>query len=376
MHNRFTIKSDHHSLKYLSTQENIQTGRLGRWLDYLADFEFEIQYVPGKNNASADALSRLGNVNNISINESQVAAKEEYNAGYEADVEFQAIYDILKNDLPVPTTINSYIKKFKLENELLYYSATLSATEPWRLCVPNNEVRKRILHNAHYSPTSGHAGYERTYMRLMETSYWRLMPRTIKKMVGKCHICQTTKHSTQTTAGLLMPLPIPERAWEQISLDLITGLTTTSAGFDAIMVVVNRLTKMAHFIPTTKTVTGPGCADLFLREIVRLHGIPRVVVSDRDPRFMDSFWKTLHRTMGVKLNFSTRNHPESDGQTERVNKEVGRMLRAYCSQYAMYWDRFLHMNEFAYNSQYQGSIKCTPFFANHGYEPNQPSGCV
>ena len=176
--------------------------------------------------------------------------------------------------------------------------------------------------------------------------------------------------------GLLQPLPIPERPWSSVSLDFITDLPRTNAGFDAILVVVDRLTKMAHFIPTVTTVDAPGTAELMLREVVRLHGLPQTLVSDRDPRFVSLFWETLFKLMGTKLALSTPYHPQTDGQTERMNRTLEEMLRAYVNGAGDDWDRKLGMAEFHYNNSLHSSTRETPFLLNYGQHPYSPESML
>lgn len=152
-------------------------------------------------------------------------------------------------------------------------------------------------------------------------------------------------------------------------MDFVSGIPTTKAGNDTILVVVCRLTKRAHFIPTRSTTTTEDIAEIFMRDIVRLHGVPDTLVSDRDIKFTNTFWRALHAKLGVRLNFSTVDHPETDGQTERVNKILEELLRSYVQGAPLSWDKQLPLVEFAYNNSYQSSVECTPFYADLGYEP-------
>ena len=154
------------------------------------------------------------------------------------------------------------------------------------------------------------------------------MDRQVRKYIQSCDICQRVKPSNSAPGGLLEPLPIPNKAWESISMDFITHLPTTKDGYDAIFVVVDRLTKYAHFIPTTSSITALDTAKIFIANIFKLHGIPKSIISDRDPRFTSEFWKTLFKLLGTDLRMSTSNHPQSDGQTERTNRTLEQMIRA------------------------------------------------
>jgi transposase InsO family protein len=166
------------------------------------------------------------------------------------------------------------------------------------------------------------------YLDLKTRYWWRGMKKEIAQYVARCDICQRTKAEHQKPAGLLQPLPIPEWKWEEIGMDFITGLPRTQKGNDSIWVIIDCLTKVAHFIPVKTTFGGATLARIYLKEIVRLHGIPRKIVSDRGTQFTSKFWTSLQKAMGTKLDFSTAYHPQTDGQTERVNKVLEDLLRA------------------------------------------------
>jgi hypothetical protein len=156
------------------------------------------------------------------------------------------------------------------------------------------------------------------YRDIKGNFWWPNMKREIARFVLECPICQQVKVDHQKPAGLLQPLEIPSWKWEGVSMDFVTGLPRTSAGYDAIWVIADRLTKVAQFIPIKKTFSLERLAKLYIKEIVANYGIPNSIVSDRDPRFVSRFWKSLHGALGTKLNFSTAYNPQSDGQLERV----------------------------------------------------------
>ena len=153
------------------------------------------------------------------------------------------------------------------------------------------------------------------------------MANQLARYIKACEKCQKNKSRNKNKFGYLSPLPIPERNWEPISMDLITSLPVTPRGYDAIFVVVVKLSKMTYFVPTNTTVTAAKLADLFLSEIYRLHDLPSVIISDRDSRFTSNFWKELVKKLNIRLNMSTARHPETDGQTERMNRVLEEILR-------------------------------------------------
>jgi hypothetical protein len=165
---------------------------------------------------------------------------------------------------------------------------------------------------------------------------------------------------------LLQPLQVPEWKWEEIVMDFIVGLSRTQSGYDSIWVIVDRLTKVAHFIPVKTTYSGPQLAELYISRIVYLRGVPKKIVSDRRMQFNLTFWGSLHETLDTQLHFSSAYHPQTDGQTERVNQILEGMLRACAMQYGRSWDKSLLYVKFSYNNSYQESLKMAPFKMLYG----------
>jgi hypothetical protein len=195
----------------------------------------------------------------------------------------------------------------------------------------------------------------------------------VRAFVSKCDSCQRVKASNALPPGKLMPLEVPSRPWESISMDFITCLPRVSpGGFDAILVVVDRLTKLAHFIATTTAVTAEEVAHLLRARVFSLHGVPCSIVSDRDPRFTAAYFAGLCELLGVKQSMSSAYHPQSDGQTERMNRTLEDMLRHYVSPSQTDWAAHLDVAEFAYNNARQESTQETPFYLNYGFHPLSP----
>ena len=184
-----------------------------------------------------------------------------------------------------------------------------------RLCVPDvNDLRKELLEEAHYSAYSVHPGSTKMYHTLRDTYWWNGMKKDVAEFVSKCLTCQQVKLEHQRPAGLLQPLPIPEWKWDMISMDFVTGLPRTTGGFDSIWVIVDRLTKSAHFLPVKKTYSTDRLARLYVNRIVCLHGVPVSIVSDRGATFTSVFWQELHKALGTRLDFSIAFNPQTDGQ--------------------------------------------------------------
>lgn len=185
-----------------------------------------------------------------------------------------------------------------------------------------------LLQQYHESVIGGHAGELKTYLRLSRDWFWKGMRRDIKYHVQQCMVCQQQKRSQQSPAGLLQPLPIPSQIWEELTMDFIDGLPL-SKGVNCILVVVDRLSKYSHFIPLRHPFTAAVVAEVFIREVVRLHGFPASIISDRDKIFMSHFWQELFKMQGTTLKRSISYHPQTDGQSEIVNKVVETYLRCF-----------------------------------------------
>jgi hypothetical protein len=201
------------------------------------------------------------------------------------------------------------------------------------------------------------------YQDLKGNFWWSNMKVDIAKYVSECDTCSRIKASHLKTAGTLQPLPIPSWKWDDISMDFIVGLPLTSRNHDSIWVVVDRLTKTGHFIAVNTTYSAKDYAEIYLDRVVRLHGIPKTIISDRGPQIISHFWEQLHESLGTKLIRSSAYHPQTDGQMERVNQIVEDMLQACIIHFDKSWDKCLALAEFSYNNSYQASLKMAPFEA-------------
>ena len=229
-----------------------------------------------------------------------------------------------------------------------------------------------MLHEFHDTLIGGHRGVHRTHLAINYNYYWNNMLQDIKNYVSECKTCQVSKQSTRPPAGLLQPLPIPEQKWEVVGIDFITNLPRTSRDNNTIMVVIDHLSKRTHFIPTVDEITAQGVASLFINNVFKHHGLPKVIISDRDPRFTSEFWKELNSLIGINLHFTSGYHPESNGQTERMNRTLHQYLRAFTNEQQTNWDTLLPFAEFSYNNTTQASTGVTPFLFDYGQEVNSP----
>lgn len=217
----------------------------------------------------------------------------------------------------------------------------------------------------------GHVGRDRTLQLISQSYFWSSMRKEVERFVERCHICQVSK-GTATNAGLYMTLPVPSKPWVDISMDFILGLPRTQRGNGSIFVVVDRFSKMAHFIACKKTADAVRVAQLFFKEVYRLHGLPESIVSDRDTRFLSHFWLSLWKMVGTKLNFSSAYHPQTDGQTEVVNRSLGNLLRCLVKDNLRSWDMKLCQAEFAHNHAVNRSIGFSPFQIVYSSLPKGP----
>ena len=210
------------------------------------------------------------------------------------------------------------------------------------------------------------------YQDLKRRYWWPGMKRDVVQFVEKCLTCQQVKAEHQRPAGTLQPLGIPEWKWDQVTMDFVSGLPKTRQNHDSAWVIVDRLTKAAHFVPVNMTYTMDKLAELYVQNIVRLHGVPKSIVSDRDSRFTSKFWGSLQTALGTKLKFSTAYHPQTDGQSERTIQILEDMLRACAIDFQGNWEKFLPLVEFAYNNSYQATIEMAPYEALYGRKCRSP----
>ena len=186
-----------------------------------------------------------------------------------------------------------------------------------RICVPNDEeIKKQILYEAHNTPYAMHLGITKMYRDLKKHFWWSKMKRNVVEYVARCLTCQQVKAEHQRPGGMLQPLKIPEWKWEEVTIDFMSGLPKSSEGYNSIWVIVDRMTKSAHFLPVKTTDSVRKLAKLYLKEIVQLHGVLVSIVLNRDARITLMFWKELQAGFGIQLKFSIASHPQTDGQSE------------------------------------------------------------
>jgi len=238
-----------------------------------------------------------------------------------------------------------------------------------RLYIPNNdEFKTEIAKGCHDSHVAGHFGIEKTIEIVTRDFYWDKLTKWMNDYVRSCDKCQHNKSPRHARWGLLQPLETPYAAWTSISTDFITQLPE-SQGYTQVMVVVDRFTKMAHFIGLPTEVTAKDVATVFLREVWKLHGLPTEIISDMDAKFSGKFWESLCKALGIKRRMSTAYHSQTDGQTERTNQVLEGYLRNCVNYDQNDWYQLLPLAEFAYNNSATNAHGLTPFYANFGFHP-------
>lgn len=348
-----TVHTDHSPLTAFSKTE-LLSRRQARWSEFLSRFKFEWKHRAGLGNP-ADALSRLhGELRSCSA------------LATAADLDMNVVHRI-------PNSY-SYDNDFKRDSFVknLKYEYGFWWDRQRRIVVPCT-MQQDIIKAHHDAMQAGHFGVDRTHELIARNFWWPKMRQDVKAYVASCPQCQRNKTSTQPPSGLLQPLQIPDTRWQVVTMDFITALPRTKHNHDAILVVVDKLTKMVHLCPTTDKCTAERAAHLFFTHVMRLHGTPQLLVSDRDTRFTSAFWRQLAKSIGTKHVYSTAYHPMTDGQTERTNRVVEEVLRNYTDNpRSRDWDDMLPFVEFAINNAQHASTGETPFFLNYGMHPRTP----
>jgi hypothetical protein len=330
-----------------------------RWMEYFSRFHYEWLYRPGRVNV-ADPLSRNPLLFVLQAREDVTPSphiSHEILAGYEADTWFHDAHNT-RNFIKHPQG---------------FWLLTVRVGAPAAIVIPNvKSLQQRIMREHHASPLAGHTGRDRTIELIERQYWWPSLKRDVADFVARCDACQRNKARSGKLPGLLNPLPIPDAPWQHVTMDFITGLKPTKNGYDSICVFVDRLTKMVHIVPTTKTITAEGTAFLLFNNVVKLHGEPETLITDRQSVFAGTFLPHYARLLGTQTRLTTAYHPQTDGQTERMNRVLEDMLRTFVSPMCDDWDDLLPACEFAMNNAYNASIGNTPFYLNHGRHPRTP----
>ena len=382
----FSLLTDHESLASLDQQE-LRSGRLARWAQRMSEFEFSVHYIKGELNA-ADGLSRLHPSSPTAPSTAQgVAATaishptslaSPFPAAEELtelrkETYFKRVLEALEQpSVGLTIVMQQRVERFKLTEDRLWIT---DGTKRTRLCIPSRS-RSFFLHEFHDTlAPGGHQGVDRTYAALSAHVFWPNMWRSVQNYVRKCDACQRNKASVHTPAAPAQPLVRPDRPWESISIDFM-DLPLTPRGHDSALIATDRFSRMVHIMPTTRTVTAEESVDLLLQGVVRAHGIPGSIVSDRDPRFTSALWQGLWAAFGTRLQMSTAHRPQADGQSERSNRSVQTVMRQFCNSLGTDWDtpRVCALVELAINSATQNDTSLSAMQIATGQQPSTPMG--
>ena len=352
----FTILIDHRNLKELLTQV-IQTPKQHMYLARLMGYDYTIQYRARNHNQAADALSRLpekGSSLLMILSVPSLTFLEVLRRQLKAQPDYiRRRQEIAQNPSNFPT--------FKISQDLILHNG--------RIWLPRElPITSTLLLEYHTTPTGGHAGIAKTLARISKNYSWPGIREDVKQFVTNCLDCQMTKYETQKEAGLLCPLPVPRRPWEDLSLDFIVGLPPYQ-GHTTILVVVDRFSKGIHLGTLPAAHTTYMVATLFINVVVKIHGVPRSLVSDRDPLFLSHFWQELFRASGTHLRMSYAYHPQSDGQTEVINRIVEQYLCAFMHRRPHKWGKLLPWIEWSHNTSWNAGTGSTPYEVTFGRKP-------
>ncbi|RAL60082.1 hypothetical protein DID88_000708 [Monilinia fructigena] len=385
------IYTDHKALEYFMTTKALNA-RQARWAEVLADYNFIIMYRPGKDNPLADALTRrvdeldsqnktkkqnrlqqLIKDNQIDTEIMRKSLRDDSESITNLDLSavtphFNIVDKILEANRTseslshLRTEAKRTHKHLTMESDLLLYDS--------KLLVPDvDNLRTYLIREAHDTLSTAHPGISKTYTLLSKQYYWRGMHNTIAQYIRNCHACKRSSAPRDRTPGLLHPLPVPQRAWAEITMDYCS-FNKDKHGYDNVFVIIDRLTKQAITIPCHKEIDARQQAKLYLYHVYRYYGAPKTIVSDRGPQFISEFWKEFNRILGTDVKLSTAHHPQTDGQSEIYNQYLQQRLRPFISYYQDDWSEFLPMMDYVQLTLPHDSLGgLTPYEVLYGYPP-------
>jgi len=390
---RFRVCTDHHSLIRLNTQSELSP-RLARWLSTFLQYDMEIHHIPGETNVVADALSRISGDSPapsfapqspadltqahdramraediardllVGLHTVQMLTDSSFVSqlmqNYSICPDFQVLYQLGKDGelLGQPGC-----RHFEFSDDLLYY---VDSTGRTRICVPT-AIRAAVLRLAH--DDAGHVGSDKTYLSLVAKVYWNNMKRDVENYVHSCLICQAAKNYKQKPIGLPKSHDVPADKFDVISVDLLSGLPTTSQGHDSLFVMLDSFSQHVTLAPTHKSATTQELVDLFLQYFYRTRGLPAAILSDNGPNVSSHFWDTVFQTLGVQVRHSSKYYPQANGRVERINATILDMLRTKLAQGSSEWTVHLPFIEFALNHAPRRETGLSAFQVEYGKNP-------
>jgi hypothetical protein len=381
----FLIVTDHKALEYFGTKRPLN-GRQIRWMGFLSQFHYQITYRPGKDNTIADILSRKDELTPTQkqakeaertrqvIPSDLILASAETKDTAHAPAEVEGMdellvaVEVLQANRTDPALEDE--RKKARENADSWEMSNDCVLRDKRLVVPDghNNLRTRLLQQIHGTMTTAHPGRNKTKILVRRLYWWPTLSVDIDRFVANCHECRRSHRPRDKTPGLLHPLPVPLRTWDDLSMDFHTP-GSVSKGYDNIFVVVDRLSKRYISLPTTKNATARTAAGLFYRYIWRFRGSPLTITSDRGPQFISDFMNELSRLTRTKLKLSTAEHAQTDGQTEIVNQIVDTRLRPFINYFQDDWADLLPALDAAGAACPHESTGLSPSMVDYGYEP-------
>lgn len=374
-----TVISDHKNLTKFTTTK-VLTPRKIMWYQDLATFKMRIHYRKGSENARADAMSRRNDYvkgnkpqafqllkqnadGTLQINCIAATSATDANAVHDEMLEEQAGESVLLGAMTRPEDYPGFHRNGK--SGLWEFEG--------RIYVPKT-LRKSLLTAWHDGPVLGHPGTAKMLYMLKAAYYFSKMRNAIEEYVRSGPICKRNKHERHAPYGLLQPLQVPQRPWESVAMDFIVKLPAsadpvTGESFDSILVIVDRFTKFGRFIPCRETWGAEKLAHIFVKNVVANHGTPQTLITDRDKLFTSNFWTSLSQELGIRHKLSTAYHPQTDGQTERLNQTLEQYLRCYVNDRQDNWIALLPLAQIAYNQSPTTTTGTSPFYANFGFHP-------
>ncbi|KAI2661861.1 Transposon Tf2-6 polyprotein [Labeo rohita] len=337
----FTVWTDHQNLTVIRQTKQLNP-RQARWALFFEHFNFQLSYRPGSKNTKADAISRQHQRDTTTSEAAPVLPSRIILAPLRWGLE-ERVRQSHSQDPPPPETPTG------------------------RLFVPNT-LRQEVLQWGHNSTLAGHPGVQRTISFITRAFWWKTLRRDVQEYVQACTICARSKTTNTPSTGELQPLPIPKRPWSHISIDFVTGLPD-SQGKNTILTIVDRFSKAVHLVALTGLPSAKDTAELILEHVVRLHGFPKDIVSDRGPQFTAKFWQAFCRLVGTTSSLSSGHHPQTNGQTERANQQLERFLRCFAGEHQRSWARYLVWTELSNNLLTSSATDLSPFEVCYGYQP-------
>jgi transposase InsO family protein len=339
------LYTDHRNLVYFS-EKRLLNQRHARWKEFLMDFNFTIHHIPGSLNVAADALSRRDD--------------DPFST---TTTPTDVILPPCCFSPPASPTLST-----PTATELPPTAPSLCRVTTGRETVLDADRRLEIIRSCHDNPLAGHFGIARTLDLIRRDYTWPGLRQYVTDYVNSCDLCQRAKPDRHRPFGYLRPNPAPHWPWRDIATDTIVKLPPCD-GYDSIDVWIDRFSKEAHFVPARESRDTSEHIQMIIQEVIRLHGLPDSVISDRAPIYRSKLWRGVLQQLGIKTNLSSAFHPETDGQTERVNQTLEQFLRMFVSHFQDNWVPLLPIAEFAYNNSRHATTGLSPFYLTRGYHP-------